>query len=36
MMKPIERLMLHDFIIIAATLAIPAVLFVMFWRGSGQ
>ncbi len=35
-MPPIERLMLHDLAIIVGTLAIPLVLFVMFWEGAGQ
>jgi hypothetical protein len=35
-MTPIERLMIHDFIILATVLIGPVVLFVMFWQGQGQ
>ncbi len=35
-MKPIERLMLHDWVILALALIGPGLLFVVFWKGQGQ
>jgi hypothetical protein len=35
-MNPLERLMLHDYIILGLVLAPAVVLFVLFWGGTGQ
>lgn len=35
-MKPIERLMLHDWLIIIGTVGPGVGLFVWLWQGGGQ